>query len=311
MMAVLQKFNFGEDFVKWINVYMCRTQSCVTNAGWLSEYFYLERGIRQGCPLSALLFVLSLEILACKIRQSPNVKGIKLPGCEEELCIAQYADDNTLFCSNEESITGALMLVDEFLQISGLYLNWNKTEGIYIGNWKFRRKTIGNFKWNIGPGSKLKILGIVFANNESAGNLHENWVNQMDKIQKLVDVWRKRDLSLMGRVTVVKSLILSKVTHLLQVLLMPEEYRSKINNLVFKYIWNLPLGCRGGERVKRNVLIQNYTEGGMKMVTVDIMQKSGVLDAMNKILKMQLRCTAIPRWLFGAFCPDLNLYRSL
>ena len=68
MIHTFKKFGFGPDFVKWVNVLMADAKSCVAYCGWLSEYFAVEAGIRQGCPFSALAFVLAVELLAIKIR---------------------------------------------------------------------------------------------------------------------------------------------------------------------------------------------------------------------------------------------------
>jgi hypothetical protein len=48
------------------------------NNGWISEIFKNSRGIRQGCPLSALLFVLSVEIMALRIRNNKDIKGFQI-----------------------------------------------------------------------------------------------------------------------------------------------------------------------------------------------------------------------------------------
>ena len=60
----LKKFNFGPDIQNWFKVLYNNVNSCVLNNGYLSEFFSLERGVRQGCPLSGLLFVIGIEILA-------------------------------------------------------------------------------------------------------------------------------------------------------------------------------------------------------------------------------------------------------
>ena len=52
--------------------------SCVLNNGYASEFFSLGRGVRQGCPLSGLLFVIGIEILARAIKNDAGIKGIKV-----------------------------------------------------------------------------------------------------------------------------------------------------------------------------------------------------------------------------------------
>ena len=72
----LEAFNFGEDFIRWVKTFYKNIESCTLNNGVFSEYFKLERGVRQGDPLSPYLFVLAIETLAIAIRQNSEIKGI-------------------------------------------------------------------------------------------------------------------------------------------------------------------------------------------------------------------------------------------
>ena len=74
----MKLFNFGEDFIKWIKILYTDIQACVGNNGKYSPYFRLTRSIRQGCPISALLFLLVAEIIAIDIRNDNDIKGIKI-----------------------------------------------------------------------------------------------------------------------------------------------------------------------------------------------------------------------------------------
>ena len=77
------------------------------NRGYMTNYFRVSRGVRQGCPLSPLLFILCVEILAQKIRQNPKITGIELPySCEAKL--SQFADDTTLICKDTLSLQGII-----------------------------------------------------------------------------------------------------------------------------------------------------------------------------------------------------------
>ena len=68
MLKTLSSFNFGESFLKWINLFYTDIQTCVYNNGHMSDFFNVERGVRQGCPLSPYLF----------ISTDNNIKGIAL-----------------------------------------------------------------------------------------------------------------------------------------------------------------------------------------------------------------------------------------
>jgi len=75
---VLIKFNFGKIFKKWIQIIYNNIQSTVINNGFFSPYFNLCWGVRQGCSVSAYLFLLVVEILAICIRNNKNIQGIQL-----------------------------------------------------------------------------------------------------------------------------------------------------------------------------------------------------------------------------------------
>jgi hypothetical protein len=113
-------------------------QTCVINNGWTSEIFKNTRGNRQGCPLSALLFVISVEIMALRLRENKNINGIKVKIDDKAhiIKISQLADDTTLFVSSKTDIALAMNEIEIFGSFSGLILNRNKTEGIWIGKLK-------------------------------------------------------------------------------------------------------------------------------------------------------------------------------
>ena len=91
-----EAFNFGPDFIRWVKTFYKNIQSCVINNGLMSEYFTLERGVRQGDPLSPYLFVVAIESLAIAIRKNPAISGIMIGN--EETKPLQYADDMTAVC---------------------------------------------------------------------------------------------------------------------------------------------------------------------------------------------------------------------
>ena len=128
----LQHYNFGPSATQWIKLFYHNTESCILNNGWSSDFFKLERGVRQGCSLSPYLFILCVEILAETMRKNKNIKGITIDG--QEIKISQYADDTTLILDGSSvSFTTALQLLNLFSEISGLRLSNRKTDALWIG----------------------------------------------------------------------------------------------------------------------------------------------------------------------------------
>ena len=116
-MSTLDAFNFGTSIQKWVSAFHTNIESAALNNGFLTNWFRPSRGVRQGCPLSPYLFILSAEVMANKIRQDRQMKGIEILG--NELRLSQYADDTNLFCADLASIEKALEIVDNFSKNKG------------------------------------------------------------------------------------------------------------------------------------------------------------------------------------------------
>ena len=97
ILKALRVYGFGEYFTRWIRILLKDRECCVRNGGYISSSFLMERGVRQGCPISPILFILTSELFAANIRGDPNIKGINIPFSHRPIKIRQYADDTTLF----------------------------------------------------------------------------------------------------------------------------------------------------------------------------------------------------------------------
>ena len=122
----LTSFGFSPSFVKWVKTYYCDIKSCIMNNGFINGYFKIEKGVRQGDPLSAYLFTLVIEILAIQIRSDSTIKGISIGGKETKLNI--FADDLTAFQANKASYDNLIAILENFYKVSGLKVNNDKTE---------------------------------------------------------------------------------------------------------------------------------------------------------------------------------------
>ena len=263
----LRFFGFGPSIINWVKVLYCETESCVLNNGWSTNFFQTLRGVRQGCPLSPYLFILSAEVLAKAVRNNVNIKGISVDN--NEIKISQYADDITLILDgSREALALALNLLEDFSKVSDLRLNNKKTEALWIGS------SIGNeqlilpgrdFKW---PKSRVKTSGLwLSVNPETSACLNYN--EKIEKIRKTLSCWKYRRLTLLGRITVLKSLAASQLVYLLSPLPCNHHAINEINTLFYQFLWN-----GKGDKIKRKIMINDYCEGGLKMIDLVSFNKS-------------------------------------
>jgi hypothetical protein len=156
--------------------------------GWLSEYFNVECGVRQGCPFSPQAFVLALELLAIRLRANANIKGIHLPfkvNADQSVKVLLYADDVTLLVQDLQDLKNALTLVTYFSKFSGLAMNRLKSEAMWLGSMKYCEQHPFGLIWK----QSIKILGVVFHNNVTASNNEENWIPRIKKFEQIISSW--------------------------------------------------------------------------------------------------------------------------
>ena len=203
IISTLKQFNFGPQFIKWISIIYNNPKAIIKNNGHLSNKIELHRGIRQGCPISGLIFLLVLEILATRLKENENIKGINIDSGPHtiELKISQFADDTALLLLDENQIEHVFSVVNNFENLAGLKLYVDKTEGLWLGSSKYRQNNckIMNIKW---PTTPIRYLG-VFIGYEEEMCFQKNWEEKIISMEKLFDVWKSRDLTTSGKITII------------------------------------------------------------------------------------------------------------
>ena len=102
LFATLKRYGFGTEFVNFIKTLLFDAQSCVINNGYTTDYFKLERGTRQGDPLSAYSFLLVFEVLLIQVREDIDIKGFTVN--DVEIKLSCYADDGYFMVKTVDSI---------------------------------------------------------------------------------------------------------------------------------------------------------------------------------------------------------------
>ena len=199
------------------------------NNAFISNYFKVNRGVRQGDPLSPFLFILALRVLACSIRQDENIQGIKTGNKEVKLAI--YADDMTCFLKGNPCYEYLLCKLAHLASLSGLNINTGKTEFFLFG---FGKK-LETFPYELKK--SLKILGVHFSYNELSRKI-ENFEEILKSIKKTLNMWKRRGLTIIGKTQIVKSFAIPKFMSKAAVIFFSNDLVKEVNKELYHFIWN-------------------------------------------------------------------------
>ena len=169
-------------------------------------------------------------------------------------------------------------MLDRFSQISGLKLNVTKTEVLWFGSLSGKTDVFfpeRKLNWTT---NKVKALGTYFSTKAEEA-WKQNFQEKIEKIRKLTENWSFRRLSLLGKVTVIKTLQASQLVYVLTPLPTCHVAIKEINDLLYKFLWD-----GKGDKIKRTVVINDYQEGGIKMLEI-------------KSFNSALKATWIPKYL--------------
>ena len=227
-------FGYKESMIKWVKTLLNNFRARINHAGNLSDFFNINRGARQGDPVASLLFIITIEIMAIKIRNSKDIVGI--PVNTVEIKLALYADDSNLFlkyCPN--NLRNVMKVLKNFFLFSGLEIQPEKSQCVVIGKTPTNDYKLCpelNLIWD----QNFCSLGIQF--DADLQKMHENYYLKIKEIEKCAESWKYRYLSPYGSICIAKTLLLSKISHLAIVL--PSLSKKQLKTLedkVYHFIW--------------------------------------------------------------------------
>ena len=173
----------------------------------LSEEFETTRGLRQGAPCSLYYFLICAEVLALLLKDNKDIKGFNINDFSSIL--GQFADDMDMYLLFEEkTLTTVVSLLNNFKQNTGCKVNYDKTTVYRIGSLKNADAKIYTqpmLKWSNDP---IKILGVTVSHQKN-DLIKLNYNSIIQKMEGIFTTWRKRNLSLYGKILVVNTLVAS------------------------------------------------------------------------------------------------------
>ena len=287
----LDLFGFCPKFIDWIELFNNDIEMYVLQSGYLSNKIKVRRGCRQGDPIAPYLFLTGAEILALLIKLNHDIVGLKLfSHCYK---ITQFADDTTLILDgSQQSLQAALNTLEIFGNFSGLKMNKERTKVIWIGRKKHSKDKLQiSEKLDWGK-TDFKLLGITF--NVDLNKIPEINLNPiLENILTNINNWQARQLTPMGKITLLRTMMISKFIHIFSVLPISESFIQKLHSIFFKFLWN-----NKPDKVKRETVCCDYLMGGLKMINVHAFIKS-------------LKVSWVRRIFCGPECQWLTLFNEM
>jgi Reverse transcriptase (RNA-dependent DNA polymerase) len=239
--VTLEAFNLPRPFINTIQLLYKHTTTQVAINGVFSTPLKVQCGVRQGDPLSCLLFNLAIEPLACKLQNDPNLKDLDIPGLHKKLILAMFADDTTLFLSKLDRFDHVQHILDQWCSASGAKFNIQKTEIIPIGSPTHRTTVIETHKLNPNDtlplddrihitrdGEAIRSLGAWISNNTPDLT---PWQSILDKINTQLANWNRSHPTLRGRKLITQAVIGRHTQFLTKAQGMPPEIEEALDKI--------------------------------------------------------------------------------
>ena len=166
---VLQEMNFPTKFLRTINLLNKDANVRVLVNGFRTKQVPINKGVRQGDPLSLYLFLLAVESLVATINNDTRIEGLG-KGRKRNVKCPSYADDLTLKLVGSPSVCLAFEIIQRFSEATGLKLNMEKTQGMMVGS-SCTDDRLPSTNWQ---NQSIKILGFQIGNVNSRMIWHDS-----------------------------------------------------------------------------------------------------------------------------------------
>ena len=259
LFSTLKAFGFGEGFVALLCLLYKEAFCLVKVGGGLRCPVQVQRGIRQGCPISGQLYSLAIEPLLNRLRS--RLSGLMLPGLPQRhlLVVSAYADDINVIVRDERDVVFLGDSLEIYGRASSAKVNWGKSQALQVGQWadKVMPKLPGNLSWGK---QGMEVLG-VFLGTEFQ---RKNWEGVMERVCARLSKWKwlLPQLSYRWRVLIVNNLVASTLWHRLIVLPPPRGQIEGIQRAAVDFFWS------GLHWLRSVILYLPVQKGGQGLVDI-------------------------------------------
>ena len=247
LLDTLRTFQLPMLFIDTVGTLYKRAKTRVVINGVQSNPYLVTRGVRQGDPLSCLLFDIAIEPLAASIRNAPDITGYAIPHSTTIIKINLYADDTTVYLSHSDRYDTLERLLKTWCRASGAKFNLEKTEIIPIGTAEHRARMLHTRCLHpddapladgiriVPEGHSARILSAWIGNNTDQA---QPWSPIIDKIKEHLDHWAAAHPTLDAKRLIVQMVVGGMTQFLTKAQGMPPTVLRTLTTITRNFLWD-------------------------------------------------------------------------
>ncbi|XP_058732794.1 uncharacterized protein LOC131604367 [Vicia villosa] len=275
---ILKRMGFGDRWMRWTECCIFTNSLSVLVNGSTTKDFRVEKGLRQGDPLSPFVFVLVMEVLMELMKRSKEIgefRGFRYKE-NKEVDLLQFTDGTIILAEGDTANLWSMKAILRcFEMMSRLRVNFHKINlyGINVGDW-YLEAASSFLTCKVGT-LPFKFLGVRVGDSPRKLSM---WKDLLAMFRKRLNVWRGRYLSMAGRVELINSVLNAIPIFSLSFYKAPKKVLQDIKYIQSKFLW-------GGVDIDKPIhwviwdtVCKSRKEGGLGVRNVEIMNVALLSD---------------------------------
>jgi hypothetical protein len=274
LQQTLRMKGFSEKWCSWVKHFTQGENVNIKINDQLDPYFQTKKGLRQGDPLSPILFNIVVDMLAVLIARAKEVgliDGVVPHLVQDGLSILQYVDDTVIFLGHDvEKVVNLKLILSTFEQLSGLKINYHKSEIFCFGRANKHEAFYSQlFGCEMGK-FPFRYLGLPMHTRKLS---NKDWVEIEKRIESKLSGWKGKMLSIGGRLVLINSVLSSLLMFMLSFFELPKGVLEKIDCFRSRFYWQSDQHKRKYRLAKWELMCQPKAQGGLRIQNLEIQNK--------------------------------------
>ncbi|WVZ51089.1 hypothetical protein U9M48_002268, partial [Paspalum notatum var. saurae] len=274
LQQTLRMKGFSATWCDWIKSFVQGGNVAINVNGQNDAYFQTRKGLRQGDPLSPILFNIVADMLAIIINRAKNdglVNGVIPHLVEDGLSILQYADDTVIFLDhNLEMAKNMKALLCMFEKLSGLKINFHKSEIFCFGQAKECENVYSELFGCRSGSFPFRYLGLPM-HYRKLGN--RDWKHIEERFEQRLSGWKGKLLSVGGRLVLINSVLSSLPMFMLSFFAIPKGVLKKLEYFRSRFFWQNDQHKKKYHLIKWDQIRQPKEQGGLGIIDLEVQNK--------------------------------------